>query len=154
MLHFSKIMCIFAAEINVLTMKHYKTLWLLLMMMVGGLAMTSCSDKDDQESSGGGGEEVKNYVERMYPVVDPKENSQGTVTLRFYNDMPYVAYINVSNFQEMIYPGTTKCREPQGRVPVPRPAKQRNNLSASPLVSGTVRLFYMSNFTRSRGRFL
>ena len=56
-------------------MKHYKTLWLLLMMMVGGLAMTSCSDKDDQESSGGGGEEVKDYVERMYPVVDPKENS-------------------------------------------------------------------------------
>ena len=52
-------------------MKHYKTLWLLLMMMVGGLAMTSCSDKDDQESSGGGGEEVKDYVERMYPVVDP-----------------------------------------------------------------------------------
>ena len=74
MLHFSEIMCIFAAKINVLTMKHYKTFWLLLMMMVGGLALTSCSDKDDQESSGGGGEEVKNYVERMYPVVDPKEN--------------------------------------------------------------------------------
>ena len=39
--------------------------------------------------------------------------------------------------------------EPQGRVPVPRPAKQRNNLSASPLVSGTVRLFYMSNFQKN-----
>ena len=39
--------------------------------------------------------------------------------------------------------------EPQGRVPVPRPAKQRNNLSASPLVSGTVRLFYMSNFQKT-----
>ena len=107
MLHFSKIMCIFAAEINVLTMKHYKTLWLLLMIMMGGLALTSCSDKDDQESSGGGGEKEKDYVERMYPVVDPKENSQGTVTLRFYNDMPNVAYISVSRFQEMIYPGTT-----------------------------------------------
>ncbi len=88
-------------------MKHYKTFWLLLMMMVGGLAMTSCSDKDDQGSSGGGGEEVKDYVERMYPVVDPKESSVGTVMLRFYNDMPNIAYISVSNFQEMIYPGTT-----------------------------------------------
>ena len=88
-------------------MKHYKTLWLLLVIMVGGLAMTSCSDKDDQESSGGGGEEVKDYVERLYPVVDPQENSQGTVMLRFYNDMPNIAYISVSNFQEMIYPGTT-----------------------------------------------
>ena len=39
--------------------------------------------------------------------------------------------------------------EPQGRVPVPRPAKQRNNLSASLLVSGTVRLFYMSNFQKT-----
>ena len=39
--------------------------------------------------------------------------------------------------------------EPQGRVPVPRPAKQRNNLSASPLVSGTVKLFYMSNFQKT-----
>ena len=39
--------------------------------------------------------------------------------------------------------------EPQGRVPVPRPAKQRNNLSASPLVSGTVRFFYMSNFQKT-----
>ena len=39
--------------------------------------------------------------------------------------------------------------EPQGRVPIPRPAKQRNNLSASPLVSGTVRLFYMSNFQKT-----
>ena len=107
LLHFSKIMCIFAAKINVLTMKHYKTLWLLLMIMVGGLAMTSCSDKDDQESSGGGGEKEKDYVERLYPVVDPQNASLGTVTLRFYNDMPNIAYISVSHFQEMIYPGTT-----------------------------------------------
>jgi hypothetical protein len=88
-------------------MKHYKTLWLLLMIMVGGLTLTSCSDKDDQESSGGGGEKEKDYVERLYPVVDPQNASLGTVTLRFYNDMPNIAYISVSRFQEMIYPGTT-----------------------------------------------
>ena len=45
--------------------------------------------------------------------------------------------------------GRHRLVEPQGRVPVPRPAKQRNNLSASPLVSGTVRLFYMSNFQKT-----
>ena len=88
-------------------MKHYKTLWLLLVMMVGGLALTSCSDKDDQGSSGGGGEKEKDYVERLYPVVDPQNASLGTVMLRFYNDMPNIAYISVSRFQEMIYPGTT-----------------------------------------------
>ena len=86
-------------------MKHYKTFWLLLMMIVGGLTMTSCSDKDDQDSRGG--DEEKNYVERLYPVVDQTNNPLGTVKLRFYNDMPTVAYISVSHFQEMIYPGTT-----------------------------------------------
>ena len=85
-------------------MKHYKTLW-LMMMIVGCLTMTSCSDKDDQDSRGG--DEEKNYVERLYPVVDPTNNTLGTVKLRFYNDMPTVAYISVSHFQEMIYPGTT-----------------------------------------------
>ena len=87
-----------------MAMKHYKTLW-LMMMIVGCLTMTSCSDKDDQDSRGG--DEEKNYVERLYPVVDPTNNTLGTVKLRFYNDMPTVAYISVSHFQEMIYPGTT-----------------------------------------------
>lgn len=85
-------------------MKHYKTLW-LMMMIVGCLTMTSCSDKDDQDSRGG--DEEKNYVERLYPVVDPMNNTLGTVMLRFYNDMPTVAYISVSHFQEMMYPSTT-----------------------------------------------
>ena len=87
-------------------MKQNKTFW-LLMIMVGGLTMTSCSEKDNPVSSGGGGDEEKKYVERLYPVVEPQNDSLGTVTLRFYNDMPNVAYISVSNYQEMIYPGTT-----------------------------------------------
>ena len=40
--------------------------------------------------------EVKDYVERMYPVVDPQNSSQGMVMLRFYNDMPSVAYVSIS----------------------------------------------------------
>ena len=92
-----------------MTMKHFRTFWLLLtLMMVGSFTLTSCVDNQDNPSGGGGGgDKDKNYVERLVPVVDPQENVLGTVMLRFYNDMPNVAYINVSRFQEMMYPGTT-----------------------------------------------
>jgi hypothetical protein len=77
-------------------------------MMVGSFTLTSCVDNQDNPSGGGGGgDKDKNYVEQLVPVVDPQENVLGTVMLRFYNDMPNVAYINVSRFQEMMYPGTT-----------------------------------------------
>ena len=88
-------------------MKHYKTFWLLLLMMVAGFTMTSCVDTYHQDNPVDGGVKKKNYVDRLYPVVDPKNKSLGTVMLRFYNDMPSVAYISMSHFQEMIYPGTT-----------------------------------------------
>ena len=51
--------------------------------------------------------DVKDYVDRMVSVVDPQNKPQGVVTLRFYDDMPSVAYVSISNFQSMIYPGTT-----------------------------------------------
>jgi len=50
----------------------------------------------------------------MVPVVDPKGASQGTLMLRFYNDMPNVAYVSISNFQQMMYPGTTVQVVPTG----------------------------------------
>ena len=90
-----------------MAMKHYKTFWLLLLMMVAGFTMTSCVDTYHQDNPVDGGVKKKNYVDRLYPVVDPKNKSLGTVMLRFYNDMPSVAYISMSHFQEMIYPGTT-----------------------------------------------
>ena len=76
-------------------------------MMVAGFTMTSCVDTYHQDNPVDGGVKKKNYVDRLYPVVDPKNKSLGTVMLRFYNDMPSVAYISMSHFQEMIYPGTT-----------------------------------------------
>ena len=90
-------------------MKQFRTLWLLLtMMMVGSFTLTSCVDNQDNPSGGGGGgDKDKKYVERLVPVVDPQENVLGTVLLRFYDDMPNVAYISVSHFQEIMYPGTT-----------------------------------------------
>ncbi len=93
-------------------MRNYFKLWMLAAMMTCGLAsvtMTSCTtDIDnpvvipDVPDVG-----VKDYVERMVPVVDPQNKPQGVVTLRFYDDMPSVAYVSISNFQSMIYPGTT-----------------------------------------------
>ena len=89
-------------------MQQYRTFWLLLtMMLVGGFTLTSCVDNNDDANEGGSGDNYKNYVERMYPVVDPQNSSQGMVMLRFYDDMPSVAYVSVSNFQSMMYPGTT-----------------------------------------------
>ena len=70
--------------------------------------LTACSVNDNPIVGPDGQEEgAKDYVERLVPVVDPQNNTQGVVTLRFYNDMPSVAYVSISNFQSMIYPGTT-----------------------------------------------
>ena len=83
---------------------------LLSIVMLGSLVLTSCVDNQDNPAGGGGGDSIdkdRKYVERLFPVVDPTNNALGTVMLRFYEDMPNVAYISVSRFQEMIYPGTT-----------------------------------------------
>ena len=84
-------------------MKQSKTLWLLLtMIIVGGFTLTSCVDNQDNPSGGGGSDKDKKYVERLFPVVNTENDPLGTVLLRFYDDMPNVAYISVSHFQEMI----------------------------------------------------
>ena len=93
---------------NMIICKKERLLLLLSMMIMVSLALTSCTD--DLDNTGGGGEsgdKDKKYVERLAPVVDPKNSPQGTVMLRFYDDMPNVAYVNVSRFHEMMYPGTT-----------------------------------------------
>ena len=80
-------------------------------MMICGLAsvtMTSCTTDIDNPVVNPDAPDVDvDYVERMVPVVDPQNKPQGVVTLRFYDDMPSVAYVSISNFQSMIYPGTT-----------------------------------------------
>ena len=86
--------------------------WILAAIVVCGLAsvtMTSCTTGIDTPvvNPDVPEPEVKDYVERLYPVVDPQNNSQGMVMLRFYNDIPNVAYVSISNFQSMIHPGTT-----------------------------------------------
>jgi len=85
-------------------------LWMLAAIIACGLVsvtMTSCNDAIDNPVVTPDVPDVKDYVERMVPVVDPYDKSQGVVTLRFYNDMPSVPYVSISHFQSMMYPGTT-----------------------------------------------
>ena len=77
-------------------------------------AFTGCKDNSDNPVTGSDTSVVRNYSERMVPVIDPKGASHGMVMLRFYNDMPSVAYVSISNFQQMMYPGTTVQVVPTG----------------------------------------
>lgn len=74
--------------------------------MAAVLSLTACSEQDnpnsDPDEPG-----KKDYAERLVPVVDPQGKAQGMVTLRFYDDMPNVAYVSIGNFQGIVYPGTT-----------------------------------------------
>jgi uncharacterized protein YacL (UPF0231 family) len=79
---------------------------MMAMMTIGCFFMTACA-VDDNPAVGPDKPAVKDYSERLVPVIDPKGASHGTVMLRFYNDMPNVAYVSISNFQQMVYPGTT-----------------------------------------------
>ena len=78
----------------------------LLCLLVALFVLSACSI-DDNPVPEPINPNQKGYVERLVPVVDPNGESQGTVTLRFYNDMPNVAYVSISNFQRIMYPGTT-----------------------------------------------
>ena len=91
-------------------MKQLNYLMLTLMLTCGFVA---CDDDDlskdpeiptqeDTETP-----EKLYYKERLVPVVTPQNESCGVITLRFYRDMPFVPYVNVSNFQSMMFPGTT-----------------------------------------------
>ena len=70
------------------------------------LMMAGCSTQDNAVVDPVN-PEVKDYVERLVPIVDPQGSPQGSVILRFYNDMPSVAYVSVGNFQGIMCPGTT-----------------------------------------------
>ena len=83
-----------------------KLIWLVATIFLASPVLTSCSTNDNP-AVGPDVPQSKNYTERMVPVVDPSGDAQGVVQLRFYNDMPSVAYVSISNFQSMIYPGTT-----------------------------------------------
>ena len=84
-----------------------KTRFLSIPALVALLAVTACSPKvyssrnkvADEQPDGG------NYTERVVPVVT-KIAPDSEVTLRFYDDMPNVAYISAADFQSIVLPGS------------------------------------------------
>lgn len=81
---------------------------LSLLLLVSLVATVSCSPKyyanrnrvADEMPDGG------SYTERVVPVVT-KIAPDGQVTLRFYDNMPNVAYISAADFQSIVLPGST-----------------------------------------------
>ena len=80
----------------------------LPLLLASLVAMVSCSPKyyanrnrvPDEMPDGG------SYTERVVPVVT-KIAPDGQVTLRFYDNMPNVAYISAADFQSIVLPGST-----------------------------------------------
>ena len=85
-----------------------KTRFLSLLLLAATLTIVSCSPKyyanrnrvPDELPDGG------SYTERVVPVVT-QIAPDGQVTLRFYDNMPNVAYISAADFQSIVLPGST-----------------------------------------------
>ena len=81
---------------------------LSLLLLASLVALVSCSPKyyanrnrvADELPDGG------SYTERVVPVVT-QIAPDGQVTLRFYDNMPNVAYISAADFQSIVLPGST-----------------------------------------------
>ena len=58
------------------------------------------------------------FETRQVPVNRGGEDG-GTVTLRFYEDMPSVPYISVADFQQLMLPGTTITVTKKGALAPP-----------------------------------
>ena len=82
-----------------------KTRTLSLSILAALVSVTACSPKmystkvADEQPDGG------SYTERVVPVVT-KIAPDSQVTLRFYDDMPNVAYISAADFQSIVLPGS------------------------------------------------
>lgn len=69
--------------------------------------LTSCTDNlDTPVEPGTNPDDQKPYTVKLLPV-NRDGQSDGTVAIRFYEDMPSVPYISVSDFQSLMLPGTT-----------------------------------------------
>ena len=81
-----------------------------VVMALWGLILTACSDSTDnpvnpgQEITTGDDASDKVPYKVTQTVVNVKGQSTQTVALRYYDDMPHVAYIAVSDFQNMLIP--------------------------------------------------
>lgn len=83
--------------------------WMLAVILTCGLqvvTLTSCVDLADNPVAPINPDEQTAFTTKSLPVNRYGEAS-GTVDVRFYDDMPSVPYISVSDFQRLLKPGTT-----------------------------------------------
>ena len=73
---------------------------LAILSSCGPKAITTSRIVADEQPDGGA------YTEKTVPVVT-KVAPDGEVTLRFYQDLPDVAYISAADFQSIVLPGST-----------------------------------------------
>ncbi len=73
---------------------------LAILSSCGPKAVTTKTTVADERPDGGA------YTEKTVPVVT-KVAPDSKVTLRFYNDLPDVAYISAADFQSIVLPGST-----------------------------------------------
>ena len=79
-------------------------------MVLWGPILTACVFSEDnpvdpsQEATTGDDASDKTPFKVMQINVNDNGKSTKTVTLRYYDDMPHVAYIAVSDFQNMLVP--------------------------------------------------
>ena len=86
-----------------------KTRNLFLLSLAAVIVTMSCSPRVYSSKNAGVADEQPDggaYTERTVPLVT-KIAPDGTVTLRFYEDMPDVAYISAADFQSIVLPGST-----------------------------------------------
>ena len=82
-------------------------------MVLLGLSLTACMDSTDypiypgQETATGDDASDKTPFKVTQTKVNDNGKSTQTVDLRYYDDMPHVAYISVSDFQKMLVPSKT-----------------------------------------------
>ena len=83
--------------------KSVHSFWLLV---IGSMwLLTACSIDDNPIADPVYSVEEAFYAERLVPVVDPQGTAQGTVRLRFYDDMPNVAYVSITAHHVSWYDG-------------------------------------------------
>ena len=86
-------------------------LYPLVAMVLLGSILTACVDRADhpvdpgKETTTGDDTSDKMPFKVMQTIVNDNGKSTKTVDLRYYDDMPHVAYIAVSDFQNMLVPG-------------------------------------------------
>lgn len=89
-------------------------------LLFTAVLMTACTEVDDPVSSEGKTAETavdpgKSNTDKILPVTRGKK-SEGQLRLRYYSDMPSVAYVSVADFHKLVSKGQTMTVTNQGDI--------------------------------------